>query len=257
MIQAGFEFEFGHDVNLDLIKQVIKQHYPKNKIYTITEDFDYERILSKNYFIFKTDTSVMVYDCRDKDTEIATPVFQGKTSILKNFKKIFNILKTLDVKTDESCSVHINVSFTEDEETVDINLGKLYLYINELQLLKIFKRTCNPYSKPCLSRNKCLTILKNTADKNIIKRIGKCLLLLELEHHQSIAIDKLKNGELNILEFRFIGGDYIDRYKDAENILNTVLDGMLFSIGKNKKTNITKVLKRFKLYNRINKDLEE
>ena len=75
MIECGFEFEFGHNVKLDLIKEVIKSNYPNNKIYTLNEDSDIEKILSKKYFIFKEDASVSVLNCKYKSTELVTPVF--------------------------------------------------------------------------------------------------------------------------------------------------------------------------------------
>ena len=102
MIQAGFEFEFGHNIRLDLIKQIIKYYYPKNKIYTVADDeddYDVNNILSKNYFIFKKDQSVAVYGNKYMDTEMVTPVFVGKKAILHNFKKIFQILKSFSLST--------------------------------------------------------------------------------------------------------------------------------------------------------------
>jgi hypothetical protein len=247
MVQAGFEFEFGHDVKLDLIKQILKLHYPNNKIYTLTEYSELDKILSKNYFIFKYDTSVGVNGCKYDDTEMVTPVFVGKKSILLNFKKIFNILKDLNIKTNNTCSIHINVSFTENSEMHKINLGKLYLYINELQLLRIFKRTNNVYSMPCMSYRRYRKMInESTNNSNLLKRIERFLLLSAEEHHQAIALDKQKDLELNIIEFRFIGGDYIGRFDDANKILNIVLDGMNFAIGKNNSTTLTKLTKSFK-----------
>jgi len=258
MIQAGFEFEFGHDVRTNLITQVIKHHFPDNKIYVIDDEFEEYKLRSKHYFIFKTDISVNVYGCKYANTEMTTPVFIGKKAILESFKKIFDILRVLDVKTDNSCSVHINVSFTEDEETQRINLGKMYVFINELQQLKIFGRGNNVYCKQCISRKRCMSIIRDAKnDNDLIKRLEKYLLLSAEEHHQAIAFDKQENKELYITEFRFIGGDYIDKFEDANKILNTTLDAMYFAIGKNKKNNISDVLKKFKFNNRLGEDLKE
>ena len=258
MIQAGFEFEFGHDVRTDLITQVIKHHYPDNKIYILDDEFEELKLVSKHYFIFKTDISVNVYDCKYANTEMATPVFIGKEAILENFEKIFNILKMLDVKTDNSCSVHINISFTEDEESQKIDLGRMYIYINELEQLKIFGRGNNVYCKQCISRKKRMSMIRDAKnDNDLLKRIERCLLLSGEEHHQAIAFDKQENKELYITEFRFIGGDYIDRFDDANKILNSALDAMHFSIRKNKKDKLSDVIKKFKFYNRLDEDLKE
>lgn len=249
MIQAGFEFEFGHDIRPDLIKQVLKYHYPNNKIYTLTDQSEIFDMTSKCNFIFKTDTSVDIQECKYKNTEIATPVFIGKKEILSNFTKIFNLLKILDVKTNKTCSLHINVSFTEDTEVHKINFGKLYTYINEHQLLKVFKRSNNFYCKPCIPYKKCISIIQESkTDNDLLKRIERYMLVLVDEHHRAIALDKIKNNELYITEFRFIGGNYIDKFDLSSGILNSIIDGMNFSIGKNTQTKISRIIRNFKLY---------
>jgi hypothetical protein len=248
MIQAGFEFEFGHDIRMDLLKQVIRFHYPNNKIYTVNDNNDVYDILSTKYFIFKDDTSVRLDNCKYKSTEISTPVFIGIKNILENFKKIFYILHFLNVKTNNTCSIHINVSFTDYKEIHKIDLGKLYVFINELETLKIFKRSNNLYSKPIMSYNKCKKIIEDASNnQDILKRIEKYMLLLADDHHRSIALDKQKNNELNIIEFRFIGGNYIDRFNDCNNILVKVLNGMNFSIRKNTQ-NTKQIIRKFKHY---------
>lgn len=249
MIQAGFEFEFGHDIRLDLIKQVIKYHYPNNKIYTINDQSEIFDMLSTCNFIFKIDTSVDVRECKYKNTEMTTPVFVGKKAILDNFNKIFNILKMLDIKTDKSCSVHINISFTENSELQKIDFGKLYIYVNELQQLKLFSRSSNFYCKPCIPYKKCVSFIQQSKNiKDLLKRIERHILISSNEHHRAIALDKIKDNELYITEFRFIGGNYLNYFDKCKNVLNTVIDGMNFSIGKNKQNKLSRIVHNFKCY---------
>ena len=200
MIECGFEFEFGHDITLDLIKQIIKFYYPHNKIYTLDETSEYDKILSKHYFIFKEDSSVNVFKCKYHSTEMVTPVFKGKKEILQNFKKIFNILKILQIQTNFTCSLHINIGFSDNNEIEKINVGKLFIYINEKYWLKIFKRNNNIYCRKCLSDHKCIDIL-NTSKNNIqlIKNFEKAILFLDKLHGQTLAFDKCKKGKLSII----------------------------------------------------------
>lgn len=249
MVQAGFEFEFGHNVEVDEIKNIIKSNFPEYKIFTVNPNSGtYRRIYTK-YFNFKWDASVNVCRCKYNQREISTPVFIGEKEILLNFKKIFDILKSLDAKTNRSCSLHINVSFTDDEETRKINLGKLYAYVNELEILKLFKRTSNQYSIPCMTHRQCKNLIKKSINNDdLIKKITAEIVYKNEQHHAAIAIDKKKNGKLYIIEFRFIGGDYINDFNSANNVLTKVIKGMYYSISKNNKSDSESIIEKFKAY---------
>lgn len=245
MLECGFEFEFGHNVRLDLIKQLIKLHYPKNKIYTLDDDSYVEKILSKNYFIFKRDDSVFVKSCKNINTELVTPVFIGEKEICENFDKLLNILKILNIKTNYTCSIHINIGFSTREEIEKINLAKLYLYADERKYLKIFKRSNNRYCRTIISINKlCELFNKNTTDVLFLKKLEKHILFLEKDRGKSITLDKCKNDKY-IIEFRFIGGDYINMKNETSNTLKHIIDSMNFSIGKSNKK-VSKVINDFK-----------
>ena len=249
MLQAGFEFEFGHDVELDEIKDIIKSNFPEYKIFTTNPNSGTYRKLYTKYFNFKWDASVDVRRCKYNQREVSTPVFIGRKEIQKNFKKIFDIFKALDVKTNKTCSIHINVSFTEDEETKKINLGKLYTCINELELLKLFKRTNSQYCVPCLTYNKCKRIIKDSNNiDNLFEKISSEMESRCDNHHAAIAIDKKKNNKLHILEFRFIGGDYINKFDLVNNVLTKIINGMYYSIDENVKKYDKNVIRKFKEY---------
>jgi hypothetical protein len=159
----------------------------------------------------------------------------------------------LNIKTNKTCSIHINSSFSTKEETYKTDYGKLYLYINEWRLLKLFNRTNNRYCFPCISRNKILNMMNGCSTAQVISRFEKQFLFTETDHHKAIALDKSKNGEIYILEFRFIGGDYINNFDKADHVLNTIIDAMLFSIGENKQISSDKVLLEFKKYHKKEK----
>jgi len=247
MIECGFEFEFGHDVSLDFIKQLIKLHYPKNKLYTITDDSYSDVLMSKNYFIFKNDASVHVNNCKNICTEMCTPVFSGKRNILQNFQKIFAILEILNVNTNFTCSLHVNVGFSEETEIDKINMGKLYVFFNEHANLKNFKRSKNTYCKPCIPISKCKQLLEGS-DKEIIRKLEKYLLFLEKSHNRAIALDKCKNNKISIIEFRIIGGDYINNFEKSYDLLQRILDSMYFSIGRLDKITIKQKIEQLKCF---------
>lgn len=247
MIECGFEFEFGHDVDIKLFKQIIKFYYPKNKVFIITDNSQIDKILSKNYFILKHDFSVAVKSCKDECTELCTPVFKGKTEILKNFKSIFNILKLLRIKTNRTCSIHINVGFSEKKQCKKINLGKLYLFVNENYFLRLFNRLSNNYCKKIISNEKCKELLEGS-DEDVIKNFESHILSLEKSHHASISLDKCKSNYISIIEFRFIGGDYINDFNDVLYTLNTIINSMYYSIGQLKNTKNKNIIENFKKF---------
>ena len=249
MIQAGFEFEFGHNIEVEELKSIIKTNFPDYKIFTVNPNAGTYRKLYSKYFNFKWDGSVDVRRCTYNQRELSTPVFVGEKEILANFKKIFDILKSVDARTNRSCSVHINVSFTEDEETQKINLGKLYTFVNELEHLKIFKRTSSQYCVPCMTKLQCKKLIQRAVnDKDLIEKITELMKSNNDDHHAAIAIDKKKNNKLYIIEFRFIGGDYINMFDSANNVLTKVIKGMYYSISKSTKFDSEKVMKKFKAY---------
>ena len=96
MLQAGFEFEFGHDVELDEIKDIIKSNFPEYKIFTTNPNSGTYRKLYTKYFNFKWDASVDVRRCKYNQREVSTPVFIGRKEIPNNQKLLLNPLEELN-----------------------------------------------------------------------------------------------------------------------------------------------------------------
>jgi hypothetical protein len=251
MIECGFEFEFGHNVSVKTIKEVFKVNYLE---YKIKEVYPYSSLKNRDMFIFKWDETVITN--AKHNLEIATPVFKGQYSIYKNFEHIFNILKILNVITDKCCSIHINIGFSESEEIKKIDLGRLYLYIDERYYLKKFNRMNNDYCKLLISDISIRKLLNNQfLDKENIYKLSEYIKrkaksnTKSINHHKAIGLDKsnIEEDIFDIIEFRFIGGDYINNYKECYNtlnhIINTMVGNVYWTVDEDKDN---RILKRFK-----------
>ncbi|MFW6009189.1 MAG: amidoligase family protein [archaeon] len=201
---VGFEFEFFTEKSYFKLLEFL------NREMGSIETRGYKKYHSKfnpNEKIFKIEPD---YSLGSMGVELVT----GPLTYVNSRIVLLKILKLIQEygRTNEKCSIHINISFEQNEKrkTIELlNILKLILSINEKYIYKKFpERENNFYAK---SVTKIIPFKGFDFTNNAIRHITNNLELPDTKYY-GINTNVITDGRI---EFRYIGGlDY--QYKTAE-----------------------------------------
>ena len=140
---------------------------------------------------------------------------------------LLKILKLMqdNTKTDERCSIHINVSFdrelTENKDVIDINKLKMILEIDEDLVYKYFpNRKNNFYSK---SIKKLIPFKGYNYSTDAVNLTLNNFSLPDDTKYYGVNLKEAFNGRL---EFRYIGGkDYQHKTREIIELMDYFISG--------------------------------
>jgi len=178
------------------------------------------------------DGSLSPNEQEDACVEIVGPP-QKAAKALDSLKRFFEMAQQLNLYTNRSTGLHINVSIPKN-----IDVLKLAVFTGDQYVLKQYERLENNYSRsvmrdlsgnynmsPDSSNSVAFSQEKTGSGKNVFgqKKFSKNI---ELDQIQDIA-DRISNSHTasisneneNYISFRHVGGDYL---KDHQGIVNVV-----------------------------------
>ena len=182
--QIGFEFEIGSPIGLRRVCTKIKEELGIGGLKSV-QDFTVETQLKCN-------------------GEIVTPVWPFRKGIV-NLRRIFRWFEKNGILTDETCGLHVNLSYRKKELNYMIDPMRLVLCFNEEKWLKVCKRRDNEYTH-CYIDELILDSRRKTFDneEKIYKWIDNQLETLSDKYH-TVNIENLETGNPYV-EYRCLGG---------------------------------------------------
>lgn len=165
----GFEFEFGWFPSIvrkdfSVAKNIRKACYFNQCVYDEVK-ISLQEYLNEYYtFIdeIKEDSTIRFnakyYDGHYGVEVVTSPMKEEIAGIfLKNF--ILWMINNSNVSTNETCSLHVNISFADSFKTLEIDYLKLLNIVPQLKILSLFNRDKNKYCEA--SENKKFSLEKN------------------------------------------------------------------------------------------------
>lgn len=221
---VGFEFEFIAPFDKVTLRKKLKQEleisFIGNKFnkWRLVWDASVELKRKKNYITHELISPPMPY-----------------YEALKMLHKVFIWMKTNDCRTNNTCGLHVNVSFKEISYNKKINLIKLGLLYPEKLILKTFKRTRNHF---CCSQISYLERYKLTRYEKSQMTSTKAMeeffiSKMRIGSHKFHAMNilKWKRKYNKYIEFRSIGNkDYENKETDIKKFIDAIARAMLSSI---------------------------
>lgn len=234
---VGFEFEFGSDVTLRTVKNRIQRELGISGL-TVHEDCSVNT--GKRY-----------------NGELVTPAWT-MAQANRHLPRILRTMKKYNVKTDNTCGLHINMSFRKGVYNRAIDPLSLILMIDDIKWLKKFKRMTNTYCmtpkvelsdclrKEARRRNITVTHLKEYLYQRVMMEYADSEEFMDFGEEQyiddshffdkyfSVNLFKLAHKKPYV-EFRFVGGwNYHKKVDDVLAAVEHISDTMDKSITERK-----------------------
>jgi len=209
---VGFEFEFYTNRSFFRLLELLNRELSPIKVYGKRK---YHSEFKPNEYEFKIEPD---YSGGPDMVELITgpmPYVNSKIILLKILK-----LMQDNTKTDERCSIHINVSFdrelTENKDVIDINKLKMILEIDEDLVYKYFpNRKNNFYSK---SIKKLIPFKGYNYSTDAVNLTLNNFSLPDDTKYYGVNLKEAFNGRL---EFRYIGGkDYQHKTREIIELMD-------------------------------------
>jgi hypothetical protein len=178
---------------------------------------------SRNYQLTQDGTIVPDHRGEGEGQELISPPL-SVAAALDDLQKIFEWISTHRHYTNDSCGLHIGVSYGGDDRIKRINRIKLLMLLGEEYLLELFDRQLNSYTQSHVLRlkKKISDSIKKGQDWTKHRRFAQLLQAIErridLSKYSTINFGKLSKG---YLEFRIMGNE--DYHMKFEQVRNTLL----------------------------------
>lgn len=203
-LRMGFELEFVSDHYVDALRCNFRRFLPRQFV--------------NGFWEVKDDTTILTGSKRFSH-EVASPVM-GFEKAKNALHLCLLCLQYMEVETNYTCGLHINISTTSYKEMSGICPATLCAMVDEKKWMTIFRRQRNPY---CCSQHKYI--------RNVSRRLADSPLAVKLDHirdmlsegaDNAINIDKLCNNTDNpYVEFRMLGGkDYQFKWKQVTRAID-------------------------------------
>jgi hypothetical protein len=222
----GFEFEFIAPFDKLVLKKKAKQDLgisfigSKFNKWKLVWDASVELKRKKNYF----------------SHELISPPLPFYEA-LQALHNVFVWMQENGCKTNNTCGLHVNVSFKDVIYNKKINIVKLGLLYPEIEILKTFNRSRNHY---CSSQIKYLRKYRLTpyekSQMTSITAIEEFFISkMRIGSHKFHAMNllKWKRNFNKYIEFRSIGNtDYEYKEKDIKKFIDAIARAMLSCVSK-------------------------
>lgn len=141
--------------------------------------------------------------------EFITPITDYDTQI-RILKMLFSFIDSATLKTNETCGLHVNVSY-DGIESIPYEI--LLANVPEEKILEMFNRQDNKFCRSWQSKNLTVSQLYEQIDGATVEQTKEF----------SINFNKLEKG---YIEFRMIGGVDYHRNDDVYTAIEMIVKGM-------------------------------
>jgi len=182
--QIGFEFEIGSPISGRRICNKIKEELGIEGLKSVQE--------------YTVDTKLL------HNGEITTPVWPFRKGMV-NLRKIFRWFEKNGILTDDTCGLHVNLSYKKKEFNYMIDPMRLVLCFNEEKWLRACNRQRNTYTG-CYIDELIVDSRRKMFDneEKVYEWIDKRLDLLK-DKYRTVNIERLETNNPYI-EYRCLGG---------------------------------------------------
>ena len=204
-LQVGFEFEFTSSFDAKDIKTLLRAN--------VGAKFSG---LKKHRWQLTTDTSVVAKHTRHSGHELITPPMPYETALQK-LGLVLDFLQYHECRTNNTCGLHVNISFGNTKFNAKMDPLKLVLLMKEGKYAKDFQRSKNEYCQSIkvdmdrwyLSHDIPLTTWKQKAEFLNTKLKDRCI--------KYRTVNLTKWYEHQYMEFRYMGNTgYEFKFKEIK-----------------------------------------